>query len=297
MISETAAPDATKSQQSATAKTAAWLRGLLAQGKLIAQPVVLNPTLAEVLLDRNPVNRKIKLKRVADLVADITQGNWQLNGEPVIVSRDGLLLDGQHRCQAVIEANTPIETMLVIGVDKSVQDTIDHGVARSPGDDLSLHGFTNAAHLAATARMVWQWRNHGAVILGSNRAPTRAEIIQTARDNPGIDAALRAANGKHPRRLASAAILGFCYFAFKTVGTDAEVSYFFDALIDGENLKRGNPMLSARNRLVMDRNGLTTPLKIELLFRAWNAYAQKKEVASNGYRLTGKELPVLQRSA
>lgn len=263
--------------------------------KVTAKLVAVTPQIAEVLLARNEGNRKLKQRRVDDFARDIEAGNWKLNGEPIIVSREGKLNDGQHRCAAVIQSKIPTDMLMVFGVGRDTRDTVDHGVGRSPGDDLALHGHMNTVSLAATARMIWRWREFGAIFHSGQRSPTRMELIDTVETNPGISKSLSVvgAKGRKAKAIASIPLLAFCHFAFKTVANDLDVTYFYDALTEGEDLKRGDPILNARNRLIAERNLLSTEQKAELLFRAWNAH-RNGETSRVAFRLSGGELPMLE---
>lgn len=282
---------------SEAARAAKWLNELVAKSQtgIIAQVATVGPALASVLIERNTGNRKVKTRRVEDFTRDMLGGNWKLNGEPIIVSRDGVLNDGQHRCLAVLEAKVEVPMMLVVGVLGDTRDTIDHGVGRSPADDLALHGHVNTIQLAAAGRLLWQWREYGLVTYSGHRAPTRIELMQTVDGSPGLAKSLLEVNSKGSRAKAvtSTPALAFCHFAFKTVAPETDVAYFFDALIEGANLKRGDPILNARNRLIAERGLLKTDMKIELLFRAWNAH-RNGETSRVAFRLSGGKLPMLE---
>lgn len=279
-----------------TARAARWLNEKIeaAGASPVAEVIDLTPAIAAVLLERNPQNRKLKARRVDDFARDMAGGNWKLNGEPIIISASGLLNDGQHRCAAVLASKVTVPTLIVFGVSRESQDTVDHGTARSPGDDLALHGHTDTVNLAAAARMLWQWRNFGVTAYSGQYAPTRVELIRVVDDNPGLVRSVQAisAKGGKAKALGSVAMLAFCHFAFGTVGSPVDVAYFFDALCEGENLKRGNPILYARNRLIMERGTISRDQKIELLFRTWNAHRSGEQRVL--FRLTGGELPMLE---
>lgn len=193
-----------------------------------------------------------------------------------------------------MKANVSTDMLIVFGVSGETRDTVDHGVTRSPGDDLALHGHTNTVHLASAARMVWRWRQYGSINQSGYRAPTRMELIDTVEGNPGIARSLQAvdAKGRKGRAIASISMLAFCRFAFHTVANDMDVTYFFDALIEGDSLRRGDPILNARNRLIAERTLFSTEQKAELLFRAWNAH-RNGETSRVAFRLSGGELPEL----
>jgi hypothetical protein len=281
-------------RSSAVATASHWLNEQLAAAvKPVFVAVELTPALAEVLLDRNPQNRKVSPTRVSQLARDIRNNAWKFNGEAIIVSTDGLLNDGQHRCAAVLEAGQPIQTLMVIGVERDSRDTVDHGAIRSPGDDLALHGYTNTACLAASARFLWRWHTYGFIEHSGQTAPTRADLIRTVEEYPRIADAAHMFDGKgiKANAVAPRPLLAFCYFAFCTVAPAEDAKAFFDGLLEGVGLERGSPVLYARNRLVTERNMLKVNDKIELLFRAWNAHrAGENRVL---FRISGGKLPAL----
>lgn len=277
-----------------TRAAALWLDELIAKAgsKVTAIELELTPALAEVLLERNPQNRKIKQGKVDDFASDIEHGSWRLNGEPIIVSADGLLNDGQHRCAAVVKCKTAIKTLLVLGVDRDTRTTLDQGENRKIADYLSMEGYHNTNHLAATAKMLWQYRTYGYMSGSSVMRPTRSEMRQTVHETPGLITSLMAVDRKNARGLASISVLAVCHFLFTQMSKPADVSYFFDALIDGASLERGDPILNARNRLMTDGKRMKPHEKVELLVRAWNAHRLGHTRVL--FRITGGELPLIE---
>jgi hypothetical protein len=286
--------DAKFHSQSPTRKAQLWLDDQIDKaGKTVTSIVTdLTPELAAVLLERNPANRPVKAYKVQDYTHDIKNGTWKFNGEPVIVANDGLLNDGQHRCTAVLEAQKAIKVVMVFGVDRDTRDTLDQGANRTAGDYLGLHGFHSTNNLAAVAKALWQWRTYGMLSSSGRHTPTRSEVLKTVADNPGLVKSFEFVNRKNARAMGSPSMLGFCHFAFKAVAGDISANYFMDALIDGINLKSGDPILTIRNRLIMDRKSLRAPDRAELLFRAWNAH--RLEQTRVLFRVTGGELPLLE---
>lgn len=252
----------------------------------------LTPELAAILLERNPANRKIKTAKVDDFAKDIQSGAWKLNGEAIIIADDGRLNDGQHRCAAVVQAQRAIAVFMVFGVPRDTRDTLDQGVNRSSADYLGIHGNVDTNHLAAAAKFVWMWRTYGFISSGGRQSPTRSEIVDTVEKNPGIVSSLSAVNFTGSGLFSSRSSLAFCHFAFKTVAKDVDVSFFFDSLLGGANLKAGDPILAVRNRLIAERKALRASEKIELLFRAWNAHRLGQTRVL--FRIVGGELPMLE---
>lgn len=112
------------------------------------ETITLTPAKASELLKRNTNNRNVKKQRIVLYVNDILNNNWKLNGESIKVSKDGVILDGQHRLIAVVKANKSIETLLITDLQQDVLPTIDTGSSRTGGDVLNLHGITNSNSIA-----------------------------------------------------------------------------------------------------------------------------------------------------
>lgn len=279
---------------SGTRAASLWLDDLVtkSKGKLSALKVSLTPDLASVLLERNPSNRKIRTGKVDDFANDMEHGDWALNGEPIIVSADGLLNDGQHRCAAVVQSKKAIETLLVIGVERDTRTTLDQGENRKVADYLSMEGYANTNNLAAVAKMLWQYRTYGYMSGNSHMRPTRSEVHAIVRDTPALVKALLAVDRKNARGLAPLSVMAVCHFLFSQMSKPEAVAFFFDALIDGASLDRGDPILNARNRLMTDGRTMKNHERVELLVRAWNAHRRGQVRVL--FRIAGGELPLVE---
>jgi hypothetical protein len=267
------------------------VREAATKGRPIAQMVKLTPAMAAMLLDRNPDNRKISSRVVDDFAHDIAYGRWTFNGEPIIVSDKGLLNDGQHRCNAVLQAGRSIDVMIIAGVSRDSRATLDQGRNRTAADYLAMNGQTHGSALAAAANYAWQYNNRGQLASGSNARATKSEIVAFANDNPALLHSVKFMDTGTARRLGGVAFLAFCHFALSQVGRSEHVDAFFIGFLEGANLGIGNPVLYARNRIGQigsrDQNG-----KAELIFKAWNAYRRGKKV--DRFNIEGGVLPVLE---
>lgn len=147
----------------------------------------ITPDYARELLSTNHNNRNVKARHVKRLADEVLANAWSVNGSAIVIGRDGTLLDGQHRCLAVVMANKPISTFVLRNADDSVKETIDCGVKRSANDVLSMRGYKNVNAMAAAIRTVWAYPNvsHRGSDGLSNRevreiADMYAEIIEPA---------------------------------------------------------------------------------------------------------------------
>lgn len=116
---------------------------------ITSQILTITPQLATDILKGNMLNRPLNKVTVDDYANQMTKGLWKLNGEPIIVAKDGTLLDGQHRLQAVIQSGCTITAVVIYNVDRDSFSTIDTGRLRTAGDIFSIEGVANAAQKAA----------------------------------------------------------------------------------------------------------------------------------------------------
>lgn len=122
--------------------------------------VDMNRALANALLTLNIRNRRLRPDGVDRLARQIDAGQWKFTGDPLRISTDWVLIDGQHRLNAVINSTVPVfsEQMVVItGLDPSVVMAIDQQEKRTVADLLGFIGIKgNQQHLAATVKkLLW----------------------------------------------------------------------------------------------------------------------------------------------
>lgn len=103
------------------------------------EKVRVTPAVAEKLLETNLGNRDVRWRHVENLKQEILSGRWKESPQPIAVGKDKVLKDGQHRCWAVIEANTPIISWIAYDVDNDVMPVLDTGIVRVAKDILKWH--------------------------------------------------------------------------------------------------------------------------------------------------------------
>lgn len=127
---------------------------------------IITPESAAELLEGNVANRHLRPALISRYAHDMRNGNWHLNGEPLLFNGDGRLLNGQHRLEACIEAGVPFQTLVIRGVATEAMPTIDTGDSRTLGDYLGIEGMTNASVVAAIVG--WAMR-YDAMVVGGQR--------------------------------------------------------------------------------------------------------------------------------
>lgn len=105
--------------------------------------VRITPELARHLLSKNYTNRKMSQSRVSFYARQMIDGEWIMNGQGIIVSNSGNLLDGQHRLMAVAQSGKSVDMLKVVLKGSSDNLTalgmpIDRGKPRTMRDVTGL---------------------------------------------------------------------------------------------------------------------------------------------------------------
>jgi hypothetical protein len=231
------------------------------------------PDLARAWLRANVHNRKIRDRAVAEYARDMAAGHWNLNGEAIKFATDGTVLDGQHRLRAVIEADTTVQMLVVVGLPPEAQETMDTGRKRTTADVMGLRGETNAHTLAAVLRRVYAW-DHGDQRFGGSYSATNRECAQLLAERPDIRRSAEiAVRTRHAFPHIPQSALGTAHHLFSRLDAETAV-WFFQRIADGAELPVGHPVLALRARVTSERlDSVRMPeaRHMAYLIRTWNA--------------------------
>lgn len=118
------------------------------------QQVMLTPADASHLMEKSSGNRLLSPRRVNALAQSITRGEWQFDGNPIRLTSDGRLIDGQHRLSAIIQAKQAVPVLILHGLSDESQLVIDSGRPRSFADYLRMRGVPSVHRTAAAVRLL-----------------------------------------------------------------------------------------------------------------------------------------------
>lgn len=242
---------------------------------VFSEVVKLTPDLARLLLAGNKNNRVVNNNHVMRLAADMKDGKWALNGEAIIVSPDGSLCTGQHRCHAVIVANTAIQTVMTFGVDYDTRTTNDQGMAKTVANYLSMSDtpVPNASICASAARILLIRR----LGVDGGRSITKTRIqAEYFANQKAIDTAATFFTGhKVSRTFGGTSMLTAALVVLRRISPSADD--FMLKLIKGNDLSSGDPILVARERFMKDA-GMRQGERMVLIERAFDAWLDNRKV-------------------
>lgn len=212
----------------------------------------LTPILAAKYLEKNANNRTISQALVDRYAADMAAGNWGVTHQGIAFDNEGNLLDGQHRCLAVIKSGATVQLMVTRdlpsvvssnGIDLFTRDLCDGGKNRSLANHLQIsHGYANSTSIAGAVT------NIGFICTSSSHVTmTTAQalhVLEIYKDDIHF-AVNRLRSCKLVRRIP---IIGAV--AFVRASNKAMVEEAVECMVTGEGMKRGSPILTFRNWLI-----------------------------------------------
>jgi hypothetical protein len=168
-------------------------------GEVKARVETVTPAKAKKMLLTNHANRRLTPGRVEQFVGAMQRGEWTLNGEPLQFNGDGTLLNGQHRLEALVQADMPQDFVIVRGVESDAQATMDQGQKRSLTDILQMRGvkFSTTIALSARATLAYE-RIQIPISMRVRPAPTIAELLDCLDRHPDIPGYVYAGGSTEP---------------------------------------------------------------------------------------------------
>jgi len=253
-----------------------------------SEVVTITPEIAKLWLKiYNKRNRKLNKRRVNKYIRDMQSGLWVFNGESIKISDENILLDGQHRLEAIAQSGISIESVVITNVPaiKGVFESIDAGMPRSARDAMMLAGMPHSCLIPAIIRTVanYGWDKTWDRLMSNIEVKS---IID--RDyNSWVNAAEA---GEAMKATVLPSVWGsFYYMASKQYPESIKV--FHSMIHKMTNIGDGSPVIALNKALMQFKgktrkdNGKTRADKIQMIEKcivAFNAHLQKQ----NLYRIT-----------
>lgn len=253
-----------------------------AEPEITAKVETVTPDVARKWLSTLPAEGQRKpMKTHVDFIAEqIAAGRWGLNGQGIILTASEGLLDGQHRCSAIVKAGKAVRTLVVRGVEPIQFATIDTGVPRVATSVLSIRGRPNVTNLAVALRALANYRDEA--WSGSRGRVTNQRILDLDEANPDMPEdvawsmkAYHAMRARHLWKTGAAAFARSVMCAFD----DEKAGRFCDALVDlgAKKAAHGWPASAAQalrerlRRAYDKRERLSVQEAVASFALAWNA--------------------------
>jgi hypothetical protein len=210
----------------------------------------MTPEMATTLLTRKLAGSKRNQTAVSVYAQAMRSGEWVLNGMPIIMSRNGFLLDGAQRLYACAEADNPFVTVLAENVPDDTVHTIDQQRRRSFTGVLETRGIPKPAAVASLLAKLIRY-DDGTLTRGTSTPPwSRMERALEA-NRTEIDTAIKF-SFDHPARQLTESIRTPLSF----IGLQADraaIRRFLDAIAHPDRFAADEPGVMIRRRLIEGR--------------------------------------------
>lgn len=255
--------------------------------------VELTPELAEEYLTKLPERqRKLSERTVNRYASDLLEGEFPFTGDPIRFNVDGELIDGQHRCTAVVAAGQAVPVLVIRGLGQEMIRFFDGGRTRKFADDLKIHGYPNHANLAALCVRVWHWTHGNYGYMGvpyvrnpiyADTAPTRAQLWATLSEFEGL--ANCVTHGQRLHHLmpnAPVSVFSFVWWLLGSHDIDAREKFFHE-LTEGSEVNGANYPINVLRRALTRRRGPAEDraghIWIAYIIKAYNAWAEGRSIS------------------
>jgi len=251
----------------------------------------ITPEKAAKYLASNTRNRKVKVKHIENLAKEMSKGEWQLNGDAIRFDCNGIIVDGQHRLNAIVKSGVTISSVVIRNLDPETFHTIDTNKVRGGADVLSIEGvgvgvspivLAGAIRLFVFSRHFSQdWNG----LQGDNAKLTNNEILRINHEHPEIEASVAKTalgNRKICRKLMTPSGCAFLHCWLSSIDED-DAETFFDWVEYTENIPRNHPANMLKNKLseisAGGQRGFTQKRMVyAIVFRAWNAIRDSEDM-------------------
>ena len=247
--------------------------------KVTASIIFLDPKKAKELFESNADNqRNVKPANLRKIEGAIRSGKFALNGESIIRSETGRLLNGQHRVIAVMNTGIGVWTVLVEGVSDDCFATMDSGSSRSMADVCRIAGDGDVNNLSATIQRLAEYME-GADKIGLSIPFSHAQLWDVREVAQGVENSISAVRKSH--RFVSISRAAWLHYVGQQE-CPAACEQFFQWLGDTSNTKKPDAIYLLQKRgadAKLKKAPLPLREQMAILIKAWNAFVEDKPIS------------------
>lgn len=247
--------------------------------------VDVDPDVAANWMEYNTHNRKISPRLVNVYAETMLEGDWRLNGEPIIFDKNGRLQSGQHRLLAVIESGVTIRTVLVEGAEPENIYSLESGRRRRLTDVLVLNGEKNVMALSAALSWTWRWEHH--LMDRGGETPTHTHLLRVLEKHPDLRDDL--SEGMRPKTAGfstSVGVMSALYHQFKRLDEE-DCKNFWEHIVSGADLSADHPAFVWRrwaSKIDLAQSRPSQAKIAAMTVKAWSAYREHRVIKNLSWR-------------
>lgn len=258
----------------------------------------ITPDVAREYLKANTSNRPISKGHVETISNQMKKGEFLLNGESIIFSNEGVLMQGQHRLAACIKSNTPFQSVVVRGIPYSSFHTLDSGRNRTISDVFAIKDipeYTRMSAIVNSYMKIHQGIGYYIACEGLQRMKlSKKDVFDEYNKYSQLFTEIRLFANKcyDKMRILKHSYIGgiMAYLIIDKKHPQDFVESFFTMLFYQTNISNDTINI-LRVKLINDlasERKMTAKYKLAIIAKCWNAYVENKEMKVLSYN-EGKE--------
>ncbi|WP_259086960.1 hypothetical protein [Salinibacter ruber] len=167
------------------------------------------------------------------------EGKWITSPDAIAFDSEGRLINGQHRLQAAVQADEPIEDALVAsGLPTSAFKIADMGAKRTAADVLRIEGFRHPQELGAVMKLLVLWAQDRLEKCNEYEVTEKFRVVRAAELT--VPRAYKSIErvGKHKQALKGSlprSLVAFTHFLYRPAHAEAADS-FIDQILTGKGI-------------------------------------------------------------
>ena len=237
----------------------------------------------------NSGNRRVNRRKVEQLARQMREGEYENTGEPIIISKEGIVNDGQHRLLAVIAADATVEMDVRFGIPRKAFTKTDTGSTRTASDVLSIKGVGASGQVSSTVRLLILYRR--GLPEAIREFASNHEVALAFEEFSGIEEIVALVNQhSFPKPLRSTPLYATAYLASRTP-QKGRLGAWLDAVATGLDVSKNDPAYVLRERLLrgIDAAIGTREGQLErfaLMLKSWNMWSRGETVTLREFKWT-----------
>lgn len=234
-------------------------------------------------LEENSTNYRVMRERHVDFLIEQLKAGWELNGESIKFDPNMVLVDGRHRLTACYRSGIPFRSVVVFGVTD--YSNIDVGLNRRFSDYVRRIGMPHAAQVSGAVSKIMALESDNPANFRAHVPFRRMEDV--LRRYPKLEEIVRMALKARPVESPNRAAAIIAVSAGRVEGFG---EFFVNGLHDGVGLKKRDPVLQLRQRLISNkihRTKMTWSHRMAIAVKAWNAMLLGQSVYNLRWREVG----------
>jgi hypothetical protein len=240
--------------------------------------VIIYPHEAKQILEERFPNRSLRQDAVVYYSRLMKSGKFLFNGEPLVFSDTGKLMDGQHRLRALIDADKPQVFLVMFGIPEDAFPTFDNGRKRTHVDAGNIANLNDSVLVMGGAQRLYSWATNDLDTASHNPSPS--ECLKIIEAHPQLIESARECSKLKIRRR-DAVLIHF--LASELLHAKSKVEDYLFRIGDGHNLPEGDPAFAVRSllstygggkgskKLLDEEKQRVKNCILRFLFEGWNA--------------------------